>query len=115
MKTLSTQKTPNFSPHCTDRRFATERLIWGQRKEGDHGVYSDRLSQWDYEKDKLARSKASKKFPYGSPAWSQEFLRQYFDDRSIELTAIYSCFHLGNGFPIQAFCYLQKEDKNDDI
>lgn len=88
--------------------------IWGfagPNKECNSTNWTDRLSEWDY--DKYERI-AKEVFPVGSQPFSdhncrgdliQEFLRRYHDDPTIVLLRVIAYCNLSNGFPLWRLDY----------
>ena len=74
-----------------------------------HVVYSDRLLQWDYNKhDKLCQKHFGNKSQY----WDgrsfekiESFLRDFFDDKELQLVGIMKGCNISSGYPYWIFMY----------
>jgi hypothetical protein len=67
--------------------------------------YDDRLSQWDWDKNKYARKKATDDgFVPTTAKWYKAFLENYYD-KKIDLIHIIAGINFSNGYPYVVFGY----------
>jgi hypothetical protein len=85
-------------------------------KSNDEVVYSDRLHQWDSEKyDKCCLEVFGNTGQYFSNRKIddiQKFLRMYFDDESLIITAVTQACNVSNGYPYWGFYYRKSVGKS---
>lgn len=98
-------------------------FTYGDREtmEGCQTVYSDRLSQWDYEKNRTAIANNFSKdrtFLGQSPRAYQAYLSEYYG-RKVKLGAVAEGCNVANGYPYLIFFFkfvetdLTSEKKSD--
>ena len=79
----------------------------GENKEINDTVYSDRLYQWDYEKyNKLCEKHFGDKGQYFSnrdPKNIENFLKEYYNNDSLELILIEEGCNYSSGYPYWIF------------
>jgi hypothetical protein len=92
----------SYSPFVTWRKP-------GLKGRGEHGVYSDRLLQWDFDKhDSLCQKHFGDKAQMWysrAPAAIEAFLRDYFNKPELELQLVMEGCNVGNGYPVWVFYY----------
>lgn len=95
--------------------------VWGKRnKKCNNSVYTDRMSLWDFNKfEKIGakvfgNSGSGGWFDAGSPNGRkghekkvEQFLCEYFDDKTIELTRVIQYCNMSTGFPTWRLDYYQ--------
>ncbi len=70
--------------------------------------YSDRLAQWDYDKNKRSMSAAKTKgFAPNSAAELEAYLQVYYEDSGLNLVHIQSGLNVGNGYPYRLYGYIR--------
>jgi len=90
--------------HYSDPAFKKEAVIFGKKEDGLQWEYADRLQQWD--REKAAASFAIAKEKYGEKNTARRiecYLRQYFENPSLELICILSGTQPFNGYPWYAY------------
>jgi len=104
------KRTPITHPYSYDAY-----VIWGAKNKDSHGVYTDRLLQWDYKKHnelcKLIWDNTSQLWDSRQPKDIQTFLRKYNNDENIILTMVMKCYNVSNGYPVWILFYRTKEVK----
>jgi len=99
-------RTPLTNPYSYDGH-----VIWrdGKNEEADDSVYSDRLSQWDYEQTKQLKLKhfgdVSDYYSHKSPKDIESFLRERLDLPNLKLIYIMEYCNQSNGYPYWRFAY----------
>lgn len=88
--------------------------VWRSDKEqGDSGVYSDRLYQWDSQKFNACCREVwgneGQYFDDRSPEDIERFLQLYFDKPGIRLTRIVECCNQSSGYPLWYFNYRNQQ------
>ncbi len=122
MSMLHTTAIPNLMPHYTNDRFRTPQTVWIEKgvKLDEHGYvrgvtnyeYSDRLWQWNWEKANTARDVIDSKLDSHSAAYIQEFLRYYYDDKSIVLVHVLAGFNISSGHPYQVYGFKKESTQS---
>jgi hypothetical protein len=117
---ISTNPIANLQPHYTDSFYSTARTVWladGYKTNERHGTvkgvhydYSDRVWRWDWHKADGLYKSIDASLDRRSPAFIQEFLRQYFDNPNLELVHVMAGFNVGNGYPYQVYGYLTGDE-----
>lgn len=104
-------RIPNLNPHYTDERFRHGQLIWGRDDAKDiHWNYSDRLSQWDYQKNQNSWNAAKELYEPGTARFYQEYLSNY-EGKPVELIGIVSGWNWFNGYSYLVYGYRVIEEK----
>lgn len=100
------EKTKSTHPYSYDG-FVVFRA--GTNKEANGTVYSDRMRQWDYDKNKKL---CYKHFGNESDYWNnrtpdkiQSFLRDYMNDPDLKLILIMEYCNQSSGYPVWRFDY----------
>ena len=94
--------------HYTDPYWNEARTIWGNEEKGLVYEYSDRLQGWDYNKDKIAREKTSKKIKDYTPEWIQLYLSLYHG-KKVELRHVMGGVNVSTGYTYYVFGYRMKK------
>jgi len=113
-----------LNPHYSDNRFHNNdqtvflapgyELVSSFRRDVVDGAgyyYSDRLVQWDREKAEKSLQEASEKFPDGSPALYEDYLRRYYENPALELVHIIAGVNLGSGYPYRVYGYITHKEE----
>lgn len=98
------KKTPDTHGYSYDPY-----VVYKNKQEYEHSVYSDRLFQWDSQKhDSLCK----KHFGNQSSYWNnrsndkiEAFLRDYFDKPNIKLVGVMQGCNVSSGYPYWIFMY----------
>jgi hypothetical protein len=112
---MDKQPIANLQPHYTDEYYREARTVWiadGYKPNDAYGAirgieynYSDRIWQWDWNKADGLYKSIDSTLDRRSPAFLQEFLRQYFDKPELELVHVMAGFNVSNGYPYQVYGY----------
>jgi hypothetical protein len=94
-------------PYYSNPYWNQAQTIFGARTKGLSYEYDDRLQQWDYEKDRMARDEAAKTAKPRTAAFFEKFLSIYHG-RPVELMHIMAGCNLANGFPYYVFGFRNK-------
>lgn len=94
--------------HYTDDRFKKAQLVYlacsPKELKDLSWDYSDRFSQWDYQKANDAAAIASKSCQGRTAAWAEAFLSHYYDGKA-KLKAIATGFNLATGYDYFVYGY----------
>lgn len=102
----------NTSPHYTDSRFDTEQTVFGERTDGLHYDYSDRIVQWDYDKAKEATNAANASGKTKqSASYYDVYLTHYFG-KPTRVEHILAGVNRSNGYPYAVFGYRFLENES---
>lgn len=116
-----------LNPHYSDERFRKSHTVFlapGYRTVEQYGTemvegisydYSDRLQQWNTDKDYRAAWKAAadKGLEKDSAAYLQEFLRELFHDPELKLVHLISGVNAGNGYPYRVYGYIRSSKSSE--
>ena len=92
-------------PHYSDRRFDREQTVFGAGAEGLGYDYSDRLYQWDSDKQTRARAVAESSGAGKRTArFYQAYLSAYFG-KEIALRHVLAGVNRSDGYPYLVFGY----------
>ncbi len=96
------------SMHYTDPQARKGAVtVWGEKEEGLHYVYSDRLSQWDSKKWDMAMSTADRKSTQRTPEF-YEIALSWFFDKEVQIGHIMLGCNLATGYDYLIFGYKDK-------
>jgi hypothetical protein len=103
--TNSLDATLNVDPHYTDNRYQHMQTVYGREHKGLKYDYSDRLRQWDYQKDESAHAaaKASGAKPR-TARYYNAYLSAYFGQPT-EVKHILAGWNVSTGYSYQLFGY----------
>ncbi len=100
-------RTPQTHPYSYDPF-----TVWGGPDESCNGsVYTDRMSQWDYQKySKLGQEVFGNQgemrwFTDYGPEAVEKFMRLYFGNETVKLTRIVEYCNLSTGYPLWRLDY----------
>jgi hypothetical protein len=101
------ERTPDTHPYSFEGYVTWRKPGFGFEDHGDSGVYTDRLSQWDYEK---TRALQKKHFGNDGDWWDRRpasqieaFLRDWEGDPELELVLVLKCCNVSSGYPLWYF------------
>lgn len=84
-------------PHYLhDPDYKSPKVVYGKYGKVDDCEYSDRLSEWDYDKNKRSFEKAKGK--EGTADYYESYLSNYFE-KPVSLIFMLAGFNLSNGYP----------------
>lgn len=77
-------------------------VIWSNGGQANETVYTDRLSQWDYEKTErlITKHLRGMRWENAPPERIENFLREYLNVPTLELVRVMECCNWSNGFPL---------------
>lgn len=107
------ERTPHTHPYNYDS-FVMWRGL--PNKGADGSIYSDRLYQWDWEKDnKLCKKHFGDEAQYWDnrdPEAIEAFLRDWCEDEKLKLHYIMQCCNQSTGYPCWCFVFHHSTEKD---
>ena len=104
VKRSMTETISSWNPHPSyDHRFKDPQTIWGAEEDGLRYDYSDRLQQYDYDKERAAAKKATEEgHEPRTAAWVEVYLSEIYGE-PVKIRHIASGFNVSNGYSYQIF------------
>lgn len=97
--------------HYSNPHWNKEQTVWGQKVNGLHYDYSDRLFQWDYKKADESFKKATEEHgPKLTPKKIQTYLSLYHD-KPVEIKHILAGVNQSSGYPYWCYGYKVQNDE----
>jgi len=104
------ERTPRTHPYTYDSHVIFRK---GENGEIDNTAYSDRIRDWDYEKQKRLKEKyfpkAGDYYPREDASKVEQFLCEFFDAPKLKLVIITECCNQSSGNPV--WCFHMKMNK----
>lgn len=103
--TTNKKQTIKVDLHYSDPTARTERTVFGNKQDGLHYNYNDRLEQWDYSKWRKGLDLAKEKADYKTAEYYELALKYFHDSDDLDLKHIILGCNMSNGYPYLVFGY----------